>query len=162
MIKIIGMLFILLIASRVEAASKFEILPCQGEGCGCTRENKANESFTLYAEMDSKSKVLGKFKAGTKANVNKAFTKVIKPGSAQVIRVDDPTIGLKIGDKVTHVFNAGEGLTEVMKNKEWIQFEAEKVKLKEIEESVYEFWTEIHVGKLTGYAPTFPFVGCLE
>jgi hypothetical protein len=135
---------------------------CQGEGCGCTRETTANKDFTVFSEMDLKSKKLGKFKSGAEAKALKSFTKVIKPGKASVIQVGDPSLGLKAGDEVSHIFYLGEGFTKVMKAGKWIEFDDSKAKLKILEKPSFETWLEIKVGKIHGYTTSFPFLGCLE
>lgn len=93
----------------IAAQSKFEILEsCEGEGCGCTRKETTNQKFVVYSEMDKSSKVLGKFGAATKASAGKLRTKVIQAGKAKIVEVKNPKIGLKVGDIVTHIFNAAK------------------------------------------------------
>lgn len=150
-------------AACLQAQSKFEILEsCEGEGCGCTRQPVTNKKFVVYAKMDKKSQVLGRFEAATKAQAGKLRTKVVKAGKARVTEVNNPKTSLKVGDVVTHVFNAGEGITEVKLKDKWVQFSQEEAKLKIVEEPVFEPWLEITVGNTHGYTDGFPFEGCLE
>ena len=135
---------------------------CEGEGCGCTNEVKTNKDFILYEKMDLSSKVLGKFKSGIEAKAGKASTKIVKKGKSKVIEVKDLTLGLKVSDEVNTIFYLGEGFYKVKLGEKWIEFEDEKVKLKQIEAPKYESWLEMDVGKFHGYSPTFPFMGCLE
>lgn len=135
---------------------------CQGEGCGCTNEKKSNKDFVLYEKMDLKSKVLGQFKSGTEAVAGKATTKILEKGKSKIIEVKDPAIGLKKGDEVNTVFYLGEGFEKVKLGDKWVEFEDEKVKMKEIKAPKYETWLEVSVGKIKGFTSTFPFMGCLE
>jgi hypothetical protein len=135
---------------------------CQGEACGCTHETKANKEFSLYSEMDLKSKLLGKFKSGTEAKALKPVTKVLDPGKATVKTVSDPKVDLKPGDEVTHIFDMGEGHSKVMHGGKWIEFSNEKVQLNSLKKPAYETWFEVQVGQNHGYSPAFPFMGCLE
>lgn len=135
---------------------------CQGEGCGCTRETKTNKEFSLYEKMDVTSKVLGKFKSGTKARAGKVVTQVIRNGKSKVTDAKDTKLGLKVGDEVDTVFYMGEGMHKVKHENKWVEFEDKKIKLKEIEAPKYDTWMEVQTGKLKGYVNTFPFMDCLE
>lgn len=135
---------------------------CQGEACGCTHETKTNKEFSLYSEMDLKSKLLGKFKSGTEAKAIKPVTKVLDPGKSTVKTVKGPEVDLKPGDEVTHVFDMGEGFSKAMRNGKWIEFSNEKVQLNPVKKPSYETWYEVQVGQNHGYSPAFPFMGCLE
>jgi hypothetical protein len=144
------------------ANSAYEVIPdCQGEGCGCTRETKANKAFTLYKDMDEASKVVGSFKSGVAAKSVKALTQVIKAGKSEVTSVTG-NVGLKKGDVVTHVFNMGEGHFKVRKDGKWVEITDTKVSLKDFEKPVYKTWYQLEVGSQGGYALVFPFLGCSE
>lgn len=154
---LVGRLF----TSHAQAADDL-IDGCQGEGCGCTDQKKSNKGFELYEKMDLKSKILGKFKAGTEATAGKATTKILNKGKSKVTEVKESALGLKKGDEVNTVFYLGEGFMKLKRGDKWIEYSEDDITLKEIEAFKYENWLEVTVGKLHGYTPTFPFMGCLE
>lgn len=160
---ILMLVFVNAYASAQATSTSDLIEGCQGDGCGCTREEKTSESFTLFEKMDPQSKVIGKFGKGTTAKAGKAFTKILSRGKATVYSSDDPESGLKVGDELTTIFYIGEGFSRAKRGDETVEFDDQKVKLKVIEKPKYETWYEIEAGKQRGYVQNrFPFLGCLE
>lgn len=137
---------------------------CEGEGCGCTRDKKSTQGFKLYKKMDKKSKFIGNFKKGTKAQLVSPYTILLKPGTATVTEVSDASLaaGLKVNDVLSPFFYEGEGNMRGMLNHKWILFDQSSVKLKTTQEQKTQNWFEIKVGAKQGFSPTFPFTSCQE
>ncbi|MGZ3694550.1 MAG: hypothetical protein ACXWQO_10250 [Bdellovibrionota bacterium] len=139
---------------------------CEGEGCDCTRSKLTESPFTLYARMNKKSKVLGKYPHATKANAIETYTLIVKPGRAKVLKVRDANkpekIPMKAGDELSHIFDHGEGHYTALWKSQQVDYFDEQLKLEIIDEGKHEAWTKMKVGKLSGYTPGFPFFGCLE
>lgn len=135
---------------------------CQGEGCGCTHDNRTDKPLTLYKARSTRSKVLGKFTTGTSAKLLKVATLVLRPGKARVKAVLAEDSGLKAGEELTHLFAQGEGLWEARRNGKKISYQEGDAELEILQPAKYEVWVEVSVGAKHGFTDVFPFQGCLE
>jgi hypothetical protein len=135
---------------------------CEGEGCGCTHDQKTNKSFELFEKMDKHSKLIASFKANTVAEAIAPFTILTKPGKIKVTGVLDSSSGLKAGDELSPVFYEGEGIMRAKLGGKWVDFSEDSIKFKKIQESQSQNWLELKVGDKHGYTPSFPFTNCLE
>lgn len=149
---------------------------CQGEGCDCYAAYAearnagkptdfpitAVRAFALHERLDSKSPVLGRFPAGTTARPVAQKIVVLNPGEFIVRKLAKPHPRVRVGDRVHTRFNEGEGDFSVMHKGTRVSFSHGEVELKTVRDSITENWTQLTVGKLTGYTPKSPFAGCLE
>jgi hypothetical protein len=139
---------------------------CEGEGCDCTHSKLTESPFKLYARMNKKSKVLGRFPHATEASDVEVFTAILQPERAKVLKVRDAKkpekIAVKAGDELTHIFDHGEGHYTALWKGQQIDYFNEQLNLEIIANGKHEKWTKMKVGKLTGYTPGFPFFGCME
>lgn len=135
---------------------------CPGKNCGRTTAKRTSERFALYRKMSKESKVVGRFRKGTRAKPLKVVTKVVARGQATVIRSEGCGCPLKKGDSVNTVFELGDGLFKARLGETWVEFDDTTVKLHPVEPARFETWTELAVGRRKGYAEGFPFAGAKE
>ena len=148
---------------------------CQGEGCDCFNEYKEIVSgkktknfeivtirpFNIYKDLNTKSKLLGTYKPGTKVRPLAQKIVITEPGERRA-KSDNKKLGIKKGDKLDSELNLGEGSLSARHNGKWITYDYKSLQTDEIKKSDLQDWIQVSVGNLTGFTPDHPFEGCLE
>jgi hypothetical protein len=160
----------------VAAAAPEVIQGCQGEGCECfqayrsagatTGANRpeivAIRPFTLFKDRSLASPVLGKFAPGVKARPLRQEIVVDAAGRYIVEQTAGGATSLKKGDALDTIISEGEGFYRARRNGQWVDFEAQTVKLKVVKKTAISAWMSVSVNGLVGFTPDHPFEKCLE
>lgn len=176
----------LLLASCLSASLAWSQTPpevlnrCLGEGCDCyaayreglprTTPAPTIRPFTLHADLNAQSTVLGRFPAKTLALPLGEKTVVMQRGEYRVLKVHKKIPGLRPKDTLHTLLSEGEGFMSARKPgpggvDQAVDFSADDVELLTVTETRTQGWVAVKVGKLQGFvphAPYSPFEGCLE
>lgn len=153
---------------------------CQGEGCDCyaayrdgrpkTAPAPTLRPFTLYAEPNLRSAVLGRFPESTLALPLGEKTVVLQRGEYRVHQLRRNVKGLRPRDTLHTLLSEGEGFASAQRvgsggASQSVDFSLEDVELRVVSETRTQAWVAMKVGTLQGFAPHSPyspFEGCLE